>query len=143
MLDIKQLKKDYQLKFFEVKEENKRIYIRELTHYIGSNKFRIIYEENLGEIKYLNDISKNDFIEFIEKLIIPEKPKEQIIMDTKKVIIDNYTQVNNIYNLSDRLYTIVNDLYIDKISIEKAIAISKISQTILNIEKQKSLLKNI
>lgn len=136
MLNINQLKKDYQLKFFHIKGKNKRIYIREITHYIGSNKYRVIYEENLGEINYLNDLSQNQFIEFIETLEIREIKKTEM----EHTDIVNETQKSkNINHLNDKLYNVLDELYSDKISIEKAIAISKIAQTILNIEKQKML----
>lgn len=137
MLDIKQLKKDYQLKFFHVKGKSKRIYIREITHYIGSNKYRVIYEENLGEINYLNDLSQNQFIEFIETLEIREIKKIEM---EHPDIINETEQIENINQLNKRLYSILDELYHDKISIEKAKAISNITQTILNVEKYRNTL---
>lgn len=137
MLDIKQLKKDYQLKFFHVKGQSKRIYIREITHYIGSNKYRVIYEKNLGEINYLNDLSQNQFIEFIETLEIREIKKIEM---EHTDIINETEQIENINQLNKRLYSILDELYYDKISIEKAKAISNITQTILNVEKYRNTL---
>lgn len=140
MLDIKQLKKDYQLKFFYVKGQSKRIYIREITHYIGSNKYRVIYEENLGEIQYLNDLTQNEFIEFIETLEIREIKKiEMEIPD----IVNETEKIENINQLNKKLYSILDELYCDKISIEKAKAISNITQTILNVEKFRNTLKKL
>lgn len=139
MLDLVKIKKEYECKLFYLPPGDTRIYVKEFIFYPGQGKYRIIYEEGLGQTKYLNDLDETEFLKFIENLIIYEKPKEQIIMDTKKIIINNYDQVNNISKLNDMLYRIVNDLYIDKISIEKAIAISKVSQTILNIEKIKNV----
>ena len=48
------------------------------------------------------------------------------------------SKTKNIDQLTDKLYNLIDDLYNDKITIEKAIAISKISQVVLNAEKQKS-----
>jgi hypothetical protein len=42
--------------------------------------------------------------------------------------------------LSERLYDTMDDVIHDRIKIEKAVAISKLAQVILNIEKQKSLI---
>lgn len=137
MLDIKQLKKEYQLKFFHVKGQSKRIYIREITHYIGSNKYRVIYEENLCEINYLNDLSQNQFIEFIETLEIREIKKIEM---EHPDIVNETEQIENINQLNKRLYSILDELYHDKISIEKAKAISNITQTILNVEKYRNTL---
>lgn len=132
MLDIRQLKKDYQLKFFHVKGENKRIYIKEITYYLGSKTYRIIYEENLGEINYLNELKEIEVIEFIDNLII--NPIKQINMEVKETKID-LPKANNLNELNQKLYTILDELYNDKISIEKAKAISSFTQTILNVEK--------
>lgn len=142
MLDIKHLKKDYQLKFFHVKGQSKCIYIREITHYIGSNKYRVIYEENLGEIKYLNELTENEFIEFIETLKIRETQKTKIKMEDSD-IINETEQIDNINQLNKKLYSILNELYYDKISIEKAKAISNITQTILNVEKYRNSIVNL
>ncbi len=139
MLDIKQLKKDYQLKFFHVKGQSKRIYIREITHYVGSNKYRLIYEENLGEINYLNELTENKFIEFIETLEIRETQKTKKEMEHPD-IINETEQIENINQLNKKLYSILDELYHDKISIEKAKAISNITQTILNVEKYRNTL---
>lgn len=133
MLDIKNLKRDYQLKFFYLKGQNKRIYIREITFYEGSKKYRLIYEENLGELKYLNELTENELIEFLATLKVPEIKQISIMTDKK--------DSNNINLLTDKLYQVIDDLLNDNIKIEKAIAISKVTQTILNVEKLKQQLK--
>lgn len=133
MLDIKNLKRDYQLKFFYLKGQNKRIYIREITFYEGSKKYRLIYEENLGELKYLNELTENELIEFLSTLKVPEIKQISIMTDKK--------HPNNINLLTDKLYQVIDDLLNDNIKIEKAIAISKVTQTILNVEKLKQQLK--
>lgn len=133
MLDIKNLKRDYQLKFFYLKGQNKRIYIREITFYEGSKKYRLIYEENLGELKYLNELTENELIEFLSTLKLPEIKQISIMTDKK--------DSNNINLLTDKLYQVIDDLLNDNIKIEKAIAISKVTQTILNVEKLKQQLK--
>lgn len=133
MLDIKNLKRDYQLKFFYLKGQNKRIYIREITFYEGSKKYRLIYEENLGELKYLNELTENELIEFLSTLKVPEIKQISIMTDKK--------DSNNINLLTDKLYQVIDDLLNDNIKIEKAIAISKVTQTILNVEKLKQQLK--
>lgn len=138
MLDIKKLKKDFQLKFFHVKGTVNRIYIREITHYIGINKYRVIYEENLGEINYLNDLTESKFIEFIETLETKETSKTKIEME-----YSNGTKTENINQLNERLYVILDELYNDKISVEKAKAISNITQTILNVERYRNTLTKL
>lgn len=133
MLDVKNLKRDYQLKFFYLKGQNKRIYIKEITFYEGSKKYRLIYEENLGELKYLNELTENELIEFLSTLKKNEI-KQISIMNDKK-------EPNNIDILTHKLYQVIDDLLANTIEIEKAIAISKVAQTILNVEKLKQQFK--
>lgn len=124
MSSFKEFKNRYENQTFYIK--GKSIYIKELIQYIGSNKYRIIYEENY-EIKYLNNLIESEFLNFIDNLKI----------DKKKISMEN-SKTKNIDQLTDKLYNLIDDLYNDKITIEKAIAISKISQVVLNAEKQKS-----
>lgn len=128
MSSFKEFKNRYENQTFYIK--GKSIYIKELIQYIGSNKYRIIYEENY-EIKYLNNLIESEFLNFIDNLKIDKKQK--ISMENSKT--------KNIDQLTDKLYNLIDDLYNDKITIEKAIAISKISQVVLNAEKQKSFLR--
>lgn len=126
MSSFKELKNKYENNCFDLK--GKSIYIKEFIQYIGSNKYRIIYEENYGDLKYLNNLTESEFLNFINNLKIHKKQKN--FMENSKT--------KNIDQLTDKLYDLIDDLIDDKITIEKAIAISKISQVVLNAEKQKS-----
>jgi hypothetical protein len=142
MLGIEELKEKYENKLWRFKSSNKRIIIKQLVFYAGSENYRIIYESEFNKTEYLNDISTEKFFDFLINLEDPYKiikPPE-----TNKQNMEQETSPKakkDLDSLTSTMYEAIDDLMSDKIKIEKAIALSKLVQVVLNLEKHKHLIK--
>jgi hypothetical protein len=145
MLSFKELQKKYQGKLWKRTGTNKRVYVTELIYYEGSKKYKIVYQAELNTTEYLNDLTEEKFFDFLMALENPYKvivPEPEIInnkSNNMEVPMHN-EKTTTLEGLSERLYDTMDDVIHDRIKIEKAVAISKLAQVILNIEKQKSLI---
>ena len=145
MLSFKELQNKYQGKLWKRTETNKRVYVSELIYYEGSKKYKIVYQAELNTTEYLNDLTEEKFFDFLMALESPYKvivPEPEIInnkSNNMEVPMHN-EKTTTLEGLSERLYDTMDDVIHDRIKIEKAVAISKLAQVILNIEKQKSLI---
>lgn len=146
MLNFKELQKKYQGKLWQQSKTKKRVYLKELIYYEGSKNYKIVYQSELNNNIYLNDLSEEFFFDFLMDLKDPYrviKPKtKEISMETKNndMEIPTENKINNLDDLSKNLFKTINDLIEDRIKIEKAVAISKLAQVILNLEKQRFLI---
>jgi hypothetical protein len=146
MLSFKELQNKYQGKLWKRTGTNKRVYVTELIYYEGSKKYKIVYQAELNTTEYLNDLTEEKFFDFIMALENPYKviTPEPVITNNKSNNMEesmHNEKTTTLEGLSERLYDTMDDVIHDRIKIEKAIAISKLAQVILNIEKQKSLLE--
>lgn len=146
MLNFKEIQEKYQRKLWKNEKTNKRIYVKDLIYYEGSKNFRIVYQSDLNTTEYLNDLSEEKFFDFLMPLKDPYKvvnpePIKEISMETKNNDMETPTEnkINNLDDLSKKVFDIINDVINDRIKIEKAVAVSKLAQVILNIEKHKAL----
>jgi hypothetical protein len=142
MLGIEELKEKYENKLWRFKSSNKRIIIKQLVFYAGSENYRIIYESEFNKTEYLNDISTEKFFDFLinledpYKIIKPPEPEKQNMEQETKP-----KEKKDLDSLTSTMYEAIDDLMADKIKIEKAIALSKLVQVVLNLEKHKHLIK--
>lgn len=145
MLSFKELQNKYQGKLWKRTGTNKRVYVTELIYYEGSKKYKIVYQAELNTTEYLNDLTEEKFFDFLMALENPYKviPLEPEIINNKSNNMEvpmHNEKTTTLEGLSERLYDTMDDVIHDRIKIEKAVAISKLAQVILNIEKQKSLI---
>lgn len=146
MLNFKEIKEKYQGKLWQQGETKKRVFVKELIYYEGSKNYKIVYQDELNSTQYLNDLSEEKFFDFLiilkdpYKVIKPE-PIKEISMETKNNDMETPAEdkINNLDDLSKKLFDTINDVINDRIKIEKAVAVSKLAQVILNIEKHKAL----
>jgi len=142
MLGIEELKEKYENKLWRFKSSNKRIIIKQLVFYAGSENYRIIYESDFNKTEYLNDISTEKFFDFLinledpYKIIKPPEPEKQNMEQETSP-----KEKKDLDSLTSTMYEAIDDLMSDKIKIEKAIALSKLVQVVLNLEKHKHLIK--
>ena len=142
MLGIEELKEKYENKLWRFKSSNKRIIIKQLVFYAGSENYRIIYESEFNKTEYLNDISTEKFFDFLinledpYKIIKPPEPEKQNMEQETKP-----KEKKDLDSLTSTMYQAIDDLMADKIKIDKAIALSKLVQVVLNLEKHKHLIK--
>jgi hypothetical protein len=142
MLGIDELKEKYENKLWRFKSSNKRIIIKQLVFYAGSDNYRIIYESEFNKTEYLNDISTEKFFDFLinledpYKIIKPPEPEKQNMEQETKP-----KEKKDLDSLTSTMYEAIDDLMADKIKIEKAIALSKLVQVVLNLEKHKHLIQ--
>lgn len=146
MLSFKELQNKYQGKLWKRTGTNKRVYVTELIYYEGSKKYKIVYQAELNTTEYLNDLTEEKFFDFLMALENPYKviPPEPEIINNKSNNMEvpiNNEKTTTLEGLSERLYDTMDDVIHDRIKIEKAVAISKLAQVILNIEKQKSIIE--
>ena len=145
MLSFKEIQNKYQGKLWKRTGTNKRVYVSELIYYEGSKKYKIVYQAELNTNEYLNDLTEEKFFDFLMalenpyKVIVPEPEIINNISNNMEVPMHN-EKTTTLEGLSERLYDTMDDVIHDRIKIEKAVAISKLAQVILNIEKQKSLI---
>ena len=146
MLNFKEIKEKYQGKLWQQGETKKRVFVKELIYYEGSKNYKIVYQDELNSTQYLNDLSEEKFFDFLiilkdpYKVIKPE-PIKEISMETKNNDMETPAEdkINNLDDLSKKLFDTINDVINDRIKIEKAVAVSKLAQVILNVEKHKAL----
>lgn len=132
MLNIEDLRKKYinQPWYNSIGE---KILIRDIIEYIGIGLFKVIYDKGFNQpTQYLSDISRDKLVDFLN--------------DLKKYKMDELVKLKNpkqsdLEKLKDILFLTINDVIEDSIELEKANTISKVAQTILNLEKI-SLMKN-
>ena len=132
MLDIKELRKKYinQPWYNSIRE---KILIRDIIEYSGIGLFKVIYDKGFNQpTQYLSDISRDKLVDFLN--------------DLKKNKMDELVKLKNpkqsdLEKLKDILFLTINDVIEDSIKLEKANTISKVAQTILNLEKI-NLMKN-
>jgi hypothetical protein len=131
MLNIKDLKKQYLNKSF-YNSNNEKITINDIVEYNGIGLYKIVFDIGFNNnTQYLHDISEIELIDFLSELKTNKKPMEKEINKT-----DNKTQnQNDLDKLKDILFMTLNDVIDDGISCEKANTVSKVAQTILNLEK--------
>lgn len=146
MLDFKEIQQKYQGKLWKRTGTNKRVYVTELIYYEGSKKYKIVYQAELNTTEYLNDLTEEKFFDFLMALENPYKviPPEPEIINNKSNNMEvpmHNEKTTTLEGLSERLYDTMDDVIHDRIKIEKAVAISKLAQVILNIEKQKSIIE--
>ena len=146
MLNFKEIQEKYQRKLWKNEKTNKRIYVKDLIYYEGSKNFRIVYQSDLNTTEYLNDLSEEKFFDFLKPLkdpykVINPEPIKEISMETKNNDMETPAEnkINNLDDLSKKLFDTINDVINDRIKIEKAVAVSKLAQVILNVEKHKAL----
>jgi hypothetical protein len=136
MLNLKELKKKYINKNW-YNSNNEIITIKDLVEFNGIGLYKIVFQKGFHEpIKYLHDISEIEFIDFLTEL----KPNKKM-PEIKKIETKNQSDLDK---LKDILFMCLNDLLDNEIDCNKANTISKVAQTILNLEKiQNSFIKNI
>ena len=146
MLNFKEIKEKYQGKLWQQGETKKRVFVKELIYYEGSKNYKIVYQDELNSTQYLNDLSEEKFFDFLKPLkdpykVINPEPIKEISMETKNNDMETPTEnkINNLDDLSKKLFDTINDVINDRIKIEKAVAVSKLAQVILNVEKHNSL----
>ena len=146
MLNFKEIQEKYQGKLWQQGETKKRVFVKELIYYEGSKNYKIVYQDELNSTQYLNDLSEEKFFDFLiilkdpYKVIKPE-PIKEISMESKNNDMETPAEdkINNLDDLSKKLFDTINDVINDRIKIEKAVAVSKLAQVILNVEKHKAL----
>jgi F0F1-type ATP synthase delta subunit len=127
MLNLEELKNKYQNKKW-YNSKNEIIIVKDITEYTNL-KYKLVYEIVFNNpIQYLNDISEFELTNILNDL-----------RENKTVTIKSSEEIskNDLENLKDKLFMSLNDLLEDSIDCNKANAICKISQTILNLEKIK------
>ena len=146
MLNFKEIKEKYQGKLWQQGETKKRVFVKELIYYEGSKNYKIVYQDELNSTQYLNDLSEEKFFDFLIILkdpykVINPQPIKEISMETKNNDMETPAEdkINNLDDLSKKLFDTINDVINDRIKIEKAVAVSKLAQVILNVEKHKAL----
>lgn len=147
MSDFKELKEKYQGKIWKRRGTNERILIKELIYYEGIQKYKIAFQTGMNPTEYMHDISDEKLFDFLMDLenpykVLKPKPIEETSMETKNndMEIPTETKISNLEDLSKTLFDTMNDVINDRMKIEKAVAISKLAQVILNVEKQKALI---
>lgn len=131
MLNIKDLKKQYLNKSF-YNSNNEKISINDIVEYNGIGLYKIVFDIGFNNnTQYLHDISEIELTDFLSELKTNKKLIEKEMNKT-----DNKTQSqNDLDKLKDILFMTLNDVIDDGITCEKANTVSKVAQTILNLEK--------
>jgi hypothetical protein len=110
-------------------DKNQKIIIKDIIEYKGIGLYKVIYEQGFNEpTQYLHDISEIELIDFLNKL------NNKKIMEKEINKIGNKSQ-NDLDKLKDILFITLNDVIEDGITCEKASTVSKMAQTIINLEK--------
>ena len=126
MLDLKELRKKYvNQKWYN--SEDEKILVTQIIEYSGVGLFKVIYERGFNQpTQYLSDISRYKLIDFLNNL---KKYKMNDLVNAKT------PKQTDLEALKDILFVTINDVIEDSIKLEKANTISKVAQTILNLEK--------
>jgi len=136
MLDVQDLKKQYEEKLWKKVATGELIWVRQIVFYDGTKKYRLIMESGMpSKPIYLNDITEQQLLDELSSLTDPyavptDKPTEDIPKVGEEIITE----------LTTTLVKTIKNLETDSIKVEKAVAISKIAQVVLNAEKTKATL---
>lgn len=127
MLNVNELKKKYVNKNW-YNENNKIITLKDIVEFKGIGLYKISIQKGFNEpIEYLHDISEIELIDFLSKLKIKKTMSE---IETKTI-----KKQSDLETLKDILFVTINDVIEESIDCSKANTISKVAQTILNLEK--------
>lgn len=127
MINVKELKQNYINKNW-YNLNNEIITIKDIIEYEGIKLYKIAFQKGFNEpIKYLHDISEIELIDFLCELKIKKTMPE---IETKTI-----KKQSDLETLKDILFVIINDVIEESIDCSKANTISKVAQTILNLEK--------
>jgi hypothetical protein len=132
MLDLKELRGKYvNQNWYNSVDE--KILIKDIIEYTGIGLFKVIYERGFNQpTQYLSDISRYKLMDFLNDL---KKYKMNDLVKVKNPKEKDLEKQNDLEKLKDILFVTINDVIDDSIALEKANTISKVAQTILNLEK--------
>jgi len=132
MLDLKELRRKYvNQNWYNSVDE--KILIKDIIEYNGIGLFKVIYERGFNQpTQYLSDISRYKLMDFLNDL---KKYKMNDLVKVKNPKEKDLEKQNDLEKLKDILFVTINDVIDDSIALEKANTISKVAQTILNLEK--------
>lgn len=134
MINVKELKENYINKNW-YNLNNEIITIKDIVEFKGIKLYKIAFQKGFHEpIKYLHDISEIELIDFLCELKIKKTMPE---IETKPI-----KKQSDLETLKDILFVIINDVIEESIDCSKANTISKVAQTILNLEKLQIQKKN-
>lgn len=134
MINVKELKQNYINKNW-YNLNNEIITIKDIIEYEGIKLYKIAFQKGFNEpIKYLHDISEIELINFLCELKIKKTMPE---IKTKTI-----KKQSDLETLKDILFVIINDVIEESIDCSKANTISKVAQTILNLERLQIQKKN-
>jgi hypothetical protein len=132
MLNIKELKKKYIDKNW-FNSNNEIITIKDIVEFNGIGLYKIAFQKGFHEpIKYLHDISDIELTDFLNDLKSNKKVIDDIPIEQNKPV---KKEKNDLEKLKDILFLTLNDLLDDEVDCNKANTVSKMAQTIINLEK--------
>ena len=127
MINVNELKKKYINKNW-YNSNNEIITLKDIVEFKGIGLYKIAFQKGFHEpIEYLHDISEIELIDFLCELKIKKNMPE---IETKPI-----KKQSDLDTLKDILFVTINDVIEESIDCSKANAISKVAQTILNLEK--------
>jgi hypothetical protein len=127
MINVKELKEKYINKNW-YNSNNEIITLKDIVEFKGIGLYKIAFQKGFHEpIKYLHDISEIELIDFLCELKIKKNMPE---IETKPI-----KKQSDLETLKDILFVTINDVIEESINCSKANTISKVAQTILNLEK--------
>jgi hypothetical protein len=136
MLDIQDLKKKYEEKLWKKTTTGELIWVRQIVFYDGTKKYRLIMDSGLpSKPIYMNDITEEQLLEELSTFSDP-------YANAGNLAADDTTKTGEeiITELTTTLVKTIKNLETNSIKVEKAVAISKIAQVVLNAEKTKATL---
>jgi hypothetical protein len=132
MLNIKELKKKYIDKNW-FNSNNEIITIKDIVEFNGIGLYKIAFQKGFHEpIEYLHDISDIELTDFLNDLKSNKKVIDDIPIEQNKPV---KKEKNDLEKLKDILFLTLNDLLDDEVDCNKANTVSKMAQTIINLEK--------
>lgn len=134
MINVNKLKKKYINKNW-YNLNNEIITLKDIVEFKGIGLYKIAFQKGFHEpIEYLHDISEIELIDFLCELKIKKNMTE---IETKPI-----KKQSDLETLKDILFVTINDVIEESIDCSKANTISKVAQTILNLEKLQIQKKN-
>lgn len=136
MLDIQDLKKKYEEKLWKKTTTGELIWVRQIVFYDGTKKYRLIMDSGLpAKPIYMNDITEEQLLDELSTFSDP-------YANAGNLAADDTTKTGEeiITELTTTLVKTIKNLETNSIKVEKAVAISKIAQVVLNAEKTKATL---
>ena len=136
MLDIQDLKKKYEEKLWKKTTTGELIWVRQIVFYDGTKKYRLIMDSGLpSKPIYMNDITEEQLLDELSTFSDP-------YANAGNLAADDTTKTGEeiITELTTTLVKTIKNLETNSIKVEKAVAISKIAQVVLNAEKTKATL---